>query len=62
MKIQLDRNKEFIEVKKVTIVMDNKEFEVSVNKFGQLEINKCYSEEDGALKIIPSVSNEIRIE
>ncbi|MCT4228697.1 hypothetical protein HZP39_04185 [Elizabethkingia anophelis] len=62
MKIQLDRNNEFIEVKKVTIVMDNKEFEVSVNKFGQLEINKCYSEEDGALKIIPSVSNEIRIE
>lgn len=62
MKIQLDRNKEFLDVKKVTIVMDNKEFEISVNKFGQLEINKCYSEEDGALKIIPSVSNEIRIE
>ncbi|MCT3817863.1 hypothetical protein HZP37_14580 [Elizabethkingia anophelis] len=62
MKIQLDRNKEFLDVKKVTIVMDNKEFEISVNKFGQLEINKCYSEEDGALKIIPSVSNEIRVE
>lgn len=52
MKIQLDRNKEFLDVKKVTIVMDNKEFEISVNKFGQLEINKCYSE----------VSNEIRVE
>ncbi|MDV3685286.1 hypothetical protein CMU45_02690 [Elizabethkingia anophelis] len=62
MKIQLDRNKETIEVKKVTIIMDDKEFEISVNKFGQLEINKCYSEEDGALKIIPSVSNEIRVE
>ncbi|MDV3882968.1 hypothetical protein CMU04_06505 [Elizabethkingia anophelis] len=62
MKIQLDRNKETIEVNKVTIIMDDKEFEISINKFGQLELNKGYSEGDTAIKIIPYMSNEIRIE
>ncbi|MCL1655463.1 hypothetical protein M2T79_02560 [Elizabethkingia miricola] len=62
MKIQLDRNKENIEVKKVTIIMDDKEFEISINKFGQLELNKCHSEGDTAIKIIPYMSNEIRVE
>lgn len=62
MKIQLDRNKETIEVNKVTIIMDDKEFEISINKFGQLEINKGYSEGDGAIKIIPYMSNEIKVE
>ncbi|HFI4796463.1 TPA: hypothetical protein ACGQK4_002182 [Elizabethkingia anophelis] len=62
MKIQLDRNKETIEVNKVTIIMDDKEFEISINKFGQLEINKGYSEGDSAIKITPYMSNEIKVE
>lgn len=58
MTIKLEREGEKIEVSKITIFLnDETEIRVSVNKFGELVVNKS----DSALIIIPQVSNEILI-
>lgn len=59
MKITTDRGKTFSEVPQVKIIIGEKEFRISVNKFDELVINKSY--DDSSLYITPSVSNEIRI-
>lgn len=46
---------------RVTILLDGKKYTLSENNFGQLVINKI-DDEDSAIKILPSTSNEIRIE
>lgn len=62
MKIELGREGVQFDVKFATITIREKEFKISVDNFNNLVINKTYgTDEDGSIKITPSVSNEIRI-
>jgi len=47
------------EVRKVYIDIGEKTFRITVNKFGELEINKRFN--DDAMSILPSYANEIKI-
>ena len=58
MRIQLEREGQTMEVNKVTVYLNEEtEIRISVNKFGELVVNKS----DSAITIIPQVSNEILI-
>ena len=60
MRIALDRKNEVLEVGKITILIDSKDFVISIDKFGELVINKCsYGKESSSITIHPKVSNEI---
>lgn len=62
MKIRIDRNGLDVIVGHVTVVIEEKQFKISVDNFDNLVINKTYgTDDDGSIKITPSVSNEIRI-
>ena len=52
-----------IEAKKLTIKLnDDVDYEISVNKFGELVIQKqSYGGEESSIVLKPSVSNEIRL-
>ena len=63
MEIQLDHSIDRQEVKKITIFTGNVEYNISINKFGMLLINKeQYGSEPSGIAIHPRVSNEICIE
>ena len=58
MRIQLEREGQTMEVNKVTVYLNEEtEIRISVNKFGELVVNKS----DSAITIIPQVSNEILV-
>lgn len=58
MKIAIDRNEEWKEVNKVKVRVGDNQFTISVNKFD----NKSWGESgDSTIKILPCVSNEIKI-
>lgn len=60
MKIQIDRNKDTIDVRKVTIFLGETEFEIEINKFNELIIRKeQFDNNESCLIIRPKVSNEI---
>lgn len=60
MEIQLDRKEERLEVKKIMIFTQNKEFTIHIDTFGELIINKeQYGDGESAILIRPRVSNEI---
>ena len=40
MEIQIDRNEERLTVRKITVFTGNKEFEIEIDKFGELIITK----------------------
>ena len=63
MKLIIGNNEQDIEVRKATIVISKDiEFDISVNQFNELVINKGqFGEGETAILIKPSVSNEIRI-
>ena len=62
MEIQINRDEERIEVKKVTIFHKNTEFEIHINNFDEIVIRKeQYGEGESNIIIRPSVSNVIRI-
>lgn len=62
MKVVLDRQPNSIEAYKVQIVLEDKTFTISIDKFGELIINKSYyGEESNSITIHPKVSNEIGI-
>jgi len=62
MKTQIKRDAEFIETEKILIEVGSVDFRISVNKFGELVINKYQKgEQETGIIIMPSVSNEIRI-
>jgi hypothetical protein len=50
-------------VKKITIALnDNVDYEITVNQFGELVLQKQqYGEGEGCIILEPSVSNEIRL-
>lgn len=60
MKIQLERDSEFIEVKRLVIIIDGKEYRLKENN-GLLNINKFHQEES-KIKILPSMSNDVDID
>lgn len=60
MEIQHDRNEERLEVKRIKIFTENKDFTIYIDKFGELIINKTqYGNEESGILIRPKVSNEI---
>jgi hypothetical protein len=62
MEIQIDRNEERLEVKKIIIFTKNKEFTIYIDKFGELIINKeQYGNEESGIVVRPKVSNEIGV-
>lgn len=62
MEIQLDNERKNINVKKITIYIENKEFTIQINKFSELIINKeNYDIGNSSIIIKPRVSNEISI-
>jgi hypothetical protein len=62
MEIQIDRNEERVEVKKIMIFTQNKEFTIYIDKLGELIINKeQYGNEESGIIVRPKVSNEIRV-
>lgn len=62
MKISIDRNEEWKEVNKIKVQIGESQFVISVNKFDELTINKSWGfGDDSTIKIIPNVSNEIKI-
>lgn len=62
MQIQLDREVNTIEATNITIMVNDVEFRISVNKFNELVVNKTqYGEGEGSIVIKPSVSNEIKL-
>jgi hypothetical protein len=62
MEIQINRDVERIEVKKVTIFHKNTEFEIYINNFDEIIIMKeQYGEGESNIIIRPSVANVIRI-
>lgn len=63
MKVQLNRDGEFIDLAKITIKIDDVDFRLSLNNFGDLVINKWQNGGgSGSISIIPNVSNEIIIQ
>lgn len=62
MKVIIGNNESEFEARKITIVVGNVEFEIKVNNFKQLVVNKQnYGDGESELIIKPSVSNEIRL-
>ena len=62
MEIQIDRNEERLEVKKIMIFTQNKEFTIYIDKFGELIVNKeQYGNEESGIIVRPKVSNEIGV-
>ncbi len=64
MKVKLDNNKEQeLDVRKVTVMLDDDiEYQISVNQFGELVVQKQnFGEGEGSIVLKPSVSNEIRL-
>lgn len=63
MKIIIGNNEQTIEPRRITVVIGKDvEFEISVNQFNELVINKGqFGEGETAILIKPSVSNEIRL-
>lgn len=62
MKIAIDRNEEWKEIRSLTIKAGDNKFTISVNKFDELVLNKSWGESgDSTIKIVPNVSNEIKI-
>jgi len=62
MEIQINRNIDKIVVDRITIFVDDKEFEILVNKLGELIIMKeQYGDDESSLIIKPKVSNVIGI-
>jgi hypothetical protein len=60
MEIQIDRNEERLEVKKIVIFNQNKEFTIYIDKFGELIVNKeQYGNEESGIVVRPKVSNEV---
>ena len=60
MEIQIDRNEERMEVKKIMIFTKNKEFTIYIDKFGELIVNKeQYGNEETGIVVRPKVSNEV---
>jgi hypothetical protein len=60
MEIQIDRNEERLEVKKIMIFTQNKEFTIYIDKFGELIVNKeQYGNEESGIVVSPKVSNEV---
>ena len=60
MEIQIDRNEERLTVRKITVFTGNKEFEIEIDKFGELIITKeQYGEEESGMIIRPKVSNVV---
>lgn len=60
MEIEIDRNQERISVKKIKIFIQNKEFTLYIDKFGELIVNKeQFGSEESGIAIRPRVSNEI---
>jgi len=60
MEIKIDRNEERMEVKKIKIFTQNKEFTIYIDKFGELIVNKeQYGKEESGIVVRPKVSNEI---
>ena len=64
MKVQTKRDEEFIDIDKITIRIDSVDFRISVNKFGDLVVNKFQNGDgESAVIILPNVSrdNEVRV-
>lgn len=62
MKIIVNNNENEIEARRITVVVGEVEFEIAVNQFGELTVNKGqFGEGESAILIKPSVSNEIRL-
>ena len=62
MEIKIDRNEERLEVKRIMIFTQNKEFTIYIDKFGELIINKeQYANEESGIIVRPKVSNEISV-
>ncbi len=60
MEIQINRNTDRQDVKSITICTENKEFEIFIDKFGELIIRKeQYGSGESGLIVRPKVSNEI---
>ena len=62
MEIQIDRNEERLTVRKITVFTGNKEFEIEIDKFGELIITKeQYGEEESGMIVRPKVSNVVGV-
>jgi hypothetical protein len=62
MEIQINRNEERLTVNKITVFVGNKEFEIEIDKFGELLITKeQYGNEESGLIVRPKVSNVIGV-
>lgn len=62
MKVSTKRDEEFIDIDKITIRIDTVDFRISVNKFGDLIVNKFQNGDgESAVIILPNVSNEVRV-
>jgi hypothetical protein len=62
MEIQINHEVERMTVDRITIFVENKQFEIYFDKFNQLVVNKeQYGSEESAIVIRPRVSNEISI-
>jgi hypothetical protein len=62
MEIQINRNEERLTVNKITVFVANKEFEIELDKFGELVITKeQYGNEESGLIVRPKVSNVIGV-
>ena len=64
MRVKLDNNNEQeLDVRKVTVLLDDDiEYQISVNQFGELVVQKQnFGEGEGSIVLKPSVSNEIRL-
>ena len=62
MEIQIDRNEERLTVRKITLFTGNKEFEIEIDKFGELIITKeQYGKEESGMIVRPKVSNVVGV-
>lgn len=60
MELQIDRNEERLTVKKITIFNGDTEFEIEINKFGELQITKeQFGISESGLIVRPKVSNVV---
>lgn len=62
MKIRTHRDNGFIDIDRLTIRVDDVDFRLSLNNFGELVLNKYQNGDgEGSIIIVPKVSNEIII-
>ena len=61
-KLDNDDNKQ-LNIRKVTVLLnDDVEYQISINKFGELVVQKHnFADGEGSIVLKPSVSNEIRL-